>query len=248
MIPYARNPRKNDHVVDDIAAAIREFGFRVPILAKADGTIVDGHLRWKAAKKLGLSVVPVLLADDLTETQIKAFRLSVNKMADKPEWDYDLLKLELEDLQVDEFDLALTGFTEDELVELLTGSPDSEGLDDNYSRKIVAPIYEPKGDKPPVDSLFDDEKTRQLISAIDSAEDLPGDVAEFLRHAARRHTVFHFARIAEFYAHAPPHLQELMEDSALVIIDFQKAIENGFVHMTEQLGKIADFEEGCDEG
>lgn len=67
LIDYARNPRKNDHAVDRVAAAIKEFGFRVPIVAKSDGLIVDGHLRLKAAKKLGLETVPVLLADDLSQ-------------------------------------------------------------------------------------------------------------------------------------------------------------------------------------
>ena len=110
LIPYARNPRKNDHAVDQIAAAIREFGFRVPLLAKSDGTLVDGHLRLKAAQKLGLSEVPVLLADDMTDIQIKAFRLSVNRMAELAEWDNELLKLEVEEIKLEGFDLELTGF------------------------------------------------------------------------------------------------------------------------------------------
>ena len=118
LVFYARNPRKNDHAVDKVAAAIREFGFRVPICAKSDGTIVDGHLRLKAAKKLGLAEVPVVLADDMTEAQIKAFRLSVNKMAELAEWDTELLRLEFLDLEGDGFDLELTGFDADEIAEL----------------------------------------------------------------------------------------------------------------------------------
>jgi ParB-like chromosome segregation protein Spo0J len=118
LVFYARNPRKNDHAVDKVAAAIREFGFRVPICAKSDGTIVDGHLRLKAAKKLGISEVPVVLADDMTEAQIKAFRLSVNKMAELAEWDTELLRLEFLDLEGDGFDLELTGFDADEIAEL----------------------------------------------------------------------------------------------------------------------------------
>ena len=109
-IDYARNPRKNDHAVDKVAAAIREFGFRVPIVAKSDGLVVDGHLRLKAAKKLGLTEVPVILADDMSEAQIKAFRLSVNKVAELAEWDTDLLGLEIADLKEMGFDLELTGF------------------------------------------------------------------------------------------------------------------------------------------
>jgi DNA modification methylase len=110
LIPYARNPRKNDQGVDKAASWIKEFGFRVPILAKSDGTIVDGHLRLKAAKKLGITQIPVSLADDMTEVQIKAFRLSVNKMSELADWDDDLLKLELEELDNLQYDIDSLGF------------------------------------------------------------------------------------------------------------------------------------------
>jgi DNA modification methylase len=127
-IDYARNPRKNDHVVDKVAAAIKEFGFRVPIVAKSDGLVVDGHLRLKAAKKLGLTEVPVILADDMTDAQIKAFRLSVNKVAEFAEWDDELLKIEMGDLDSAGFDLTLTGFDLDEITGLL--AEPTEGLTD----------------------------------------------------------------------------------------------------------------------
>ena len=104
LVEYARNPRKNDHVVDALAAGIREFGFRVPIVAKSDGTIIDGHLRLKAAKKLKMKTVPVLLADDLSDTQVKAFRIAVNRLGEMADWDFDLLKLELSDLIDADFD------------------------------------------------------------------------------------------------------------------------------------------------
>jgi len=128
LIEYARNPRKNDHAVDRIAAAIKEYGFRVPVIAKSDGLVVDGHLRLKAAKKLGLEQIPVILADDLTEAQIKAFRLSVNKVAEYAEWDIDLLKVELGDLQGMDFDLSLTGFDPGEIENFLAEKTD--GLTD----------------------------------------------------------------------------------------------------------------------
>ena len=126
FVEYVRNPRKNDHVVDRIAAAIREFGFRVPMIVKSDGTIVDGHLRLKAAKKIGLTELPVVLADDLTPQQVKAFLLSVNKMAELAEWDEDMLRLNLRELGDMGFDLELTGFGLDEAGTLLLGE---EGLD-----------------------------------------------------------------------------------------------------------------------
>jgi DNA modification methylase len=128
-IDYIRNPRKNDHAVDKVAAAIREFGFRVPIVAKSDGLVVDGHLRLKAAKKLGLAEVPVILADDMSEAQIKAFRLSVNKVAELAEWDNELLGLEIMDLKDMGFDIDLIGFDADEINALFPEEP-TAGLTD----------------------------------------------------------------------------------------------------------------------
>lgn len=110
LTAYARNPRKNDAVVDKMKASIREFGFRIPIVATSDGTVVDGHLRLKASKELGLTEVPVIPADDLSEAQIKAFRLLANQSANWAEWDDDLLKLEFEELKDMDFNLELTGF------------------------------------------------------------------------------------------------------------------------------------------
>lgn len=129
LIPYVRNPRKNDQAVDRMCAAIREFGFRIPVVARSDGTVVDGHLRLKAAIRLGLPDVPVALADDLTEAQIKAFRLLANRSAAWAEWDDELLALELQDLRGIDYDLALTGFDAGELRSLLDDGP-ATGLTD----------------------------------------------------------------------------------------------------------------------
>ena len=119
LIEYIRNPRNNDAVVDKMVDCIKEYGFRIPIVAKSDGSVVDGHLRLKAARKLGLKEVPVVLADDLTEAQIKAFRLVANQSANWAEWDKDLLRLELLDLKGMDFDLNLTGFDLSEVDRLI---------------------------------------------------------------------------------------------------------------------------------
>ncbi len=115
--------------MDRVAAVILEFGFKVPIIAQSDGLVVDGHLRLKAALKLGLTEVPVVLADDLTDIQIKAFRLSVNKSAEWAEWDDDLLRLEFADLNLDGFDLSLTGFDDVDIDRYLAAAP-TAGLTD----------------------------------------------------------------------------------------------------------------------
>lgn len=112
LIAYAKNPRKNDHAVEQMVTAIKTFGFRVPIVAKSDGSIVDGHLRLKAAKKIGMKIVPVLIADDMTDEQIKIFRISVNRMAELAEWDDDLLAAELQEIEDMGADVTLTGLDE----------------------------------------------------------------------------------------------------------------------------------------
>ena len=146
LIPYARNPRKNDHAVEQMASAIRDFGFRIPIIAKSTGEICDGHLRYKAALRLGLEKVPVILADDLTETQIKAFRILANRSATWADWDEDLLRLELEELKLDDFDLALTGFDADELLEIMAGEETiTEGnTDEDAAPEVpITPVSKP---------------------------------------------------------------------------------------------------------
>lgn len=109
LIPYIRNPRKNDAAVERMVSAIKEFGFRIPVVAKSDGTVIDGHLRLKAARKMGLDEVPVVLADELSEAQVKAFRLLANASANWAEWDDELLALELQELAEMDFSLELTG-------------------------------------------------------------------------------------------------------------------------------------------
>ena len=156
LIDYARNPRKNDHAVDQVAAAIKEFGFRVPIIAKSDGLVVDGHLRLKAAKKLGLETVPVMLADDLTDAQIKAFRISVNRMADLAEWDNELLALELGELGELGFDLDLTGFGEGEIAAL---TPSVQPEQESSAKEIDADGFLLGHRCPRCGMEFDDEKT-----------------------------------------------------------------------------------------
>ena len=125
LIPYARNPRKNDDAVPKMAGLIKEFGFKVPVVIRSDGEVIDGHLRLKAARQLGMKQVPVVLADEWTPAQVKAFRLAVNRSAEWAEWDDELLKLELDDLKLEDFDLDLIGFED---VSLDDGG--AEGLTD----------------------------------------------------------------------------------------------------------------------
>ena len=117
--PYEQNPRINDAAVESVMASIREFGFRQPIVVDPDHVIIVGHTRFKAAQRLGLEKVPVHVAKDLTPAQIKAYRIADNQTATLAEWDYNLLPIELADLQGLEFDLNLLGFDADELAKIL---------------------------------------------------------------------------------------------------------------------------------
>ncbi len=129
---YARNPRKNDAAVDRMCSSIREFGFKIPVLARSDGTVVDGHLRLKAARKLGswpggdTTSIPVILCDEWTPAQVKAFRLMVNRSVTWADWDDELLALELQELNEADFDLSLTGFDPKEIDDLLLAPDDDD--------------------------------------------------------------------------------------------------------------------------
>lgn len=225
--PYEKNPRKNDMAVDAVANSIREFGFKVPVVIDGDGIIVAGHTRYKAAKKLGVDVVPCVVADDLSEDQIRAFRLADNKVGELAEWDIDLLNFELDNIDLDMSDFGFT-FGDDE-----------KSADNPYTAKIQIPQYEIQGEQPTLDELYDTEKADNLIAEIQlsNVSDLE---KEFLIEAAKRHTAFNYKSIAEYYAHANEEMQELMERSALVIIDFDDAIANGYIKLSKSLERLRE--------
>lgn len=106
--PYQNNPRKNDSAVDAVASSIKEFGFKVPIIIDRDGMIVAGHTRYKAAQKLKLKELPCVVADDLTDEQVKAFRIADNKVGELAEWDFGALDIELGDIT--DIDMERFGF------------------------------------------------------------------------------------------------------------------------------------------
>ena len=113
LIPYENNPRVNDEAVKYVANSIKEFGFKVPIIVDKNNEIVAGHTRYKASLELGLKEVPCIVADDLNEEQIKAFRLADNKVSEKAEWNLELLQEELEDLDIDMSDFGFDNDIED---------------------------------------------------------------------------------------------------------------------------------------
>ena len=131
--PYENNPRHNDNAVDAVANSIREFGFKVPIVVDSEGVIVAGHTRYKAAQKLGLQTVPCLVADDLNEEQINAFRLADNKVGELATWDLDTLKVELDN--IGEIDMGDFGFSFDD-DETAPADPPEAKINDEYCLQV----------------------------------------------------------------------------------------------------------------
>jgi len=119
IVPYARNPRKNQDI-DKVASSIKEYGFQQPLVLDKDNIIIVGHTRFSAAKKLGLKKIPCLIADKLTESQVKAYRIADNRVAEESKWDNELLNLELIELQKDNIDLENLGFESAELEKIFS--------------------------------------------------------------------------------------------------------------------------------
>jgi hypothetical protein len=258
--PYENNARTHSpEQVEQLTKSIKQFGFNNPILVQDDLTVVAGHGRLLAAKKLGLERVPVIKLKHLTKEQVKAYVLADNKLALNAGWDAEILRDELLGIQESgEVDMEAIGFSDSEMLSLISGAqtyvdpavaantlgpagqvaPDEERRDrPEYSKKIDTPVYSPKGDKPDISTLVDPNKTTDLLQKIALSNCTP-DEKHFLNLAAHRHNVFNYNLIAEYYCHATPEMQGLMEQSALVVIDFDKAIENGYVVLSERLQNI----------
>lgn len=219
------NPRTiRDANFDNLVQSIIEFPEMLEareIVVNTDYMILGGNMRYKAAKAAGVKEVPVKIVDWPEERQ-NEFIIKDNVSGG--DWDWEMLANQWEQDLLEHWGLEIEAPKED----------------NNYTRKIEAPIYKPTGPKPHVSNLYDDSKYVALVREIDDS-DLSDEDKEFLKLAASRHIVFDYANIAEYYANSDAAVQKVMENSALVIIDYQKAIENGFVKLTEDLaGEVVD--------
>lgn len=265
ITPWEQNPRLNEAAIEPVARSIHRFGFGAPVLIRREGMgLIAGHTRLLAMAWLDEKVltdkgtwrkrrpkdgsfrlvdapetgfVPARVLD-LSEQEAHALALADNRLGELAEWDDEKLASVLHDLADRGTGLDDLGWSADDLKGLL----EPAGEDTTYTSKIVPPIYTPKGERPAVTELFDRTKTERLLAEIDAAKNLPPEVDAFLRLAAERHTGFIFSNIAEFYCHADAATQRLFENSGLVIIDFGRALENGFVKLTKRLGELADLE------
>jgi hypothetical protein len=186
--------------------------------------ILAGHTRHKALKQLEWDEVEVCIVPGLTSEQKRKYRILDNKTNELAKWDFALLKKELDGLDFGGFDF---GFDTDT----------SEEDEKKYTSTVNVPQYEIQGEVPAVQVLYNDQKCQALIEEI-SGSDLTEEQKAFLKIAAYRHVVFDYTKIAEFYASTTPECQKLMERSALVIIDVDDAIANGYVTMSETIEKL----------
>lgn len=214
-------------------ASLAKFGIADPIIINTDNMIIGGHQRKKILETL-LDYDPDYQIDvrvpdrELGLDEARELNVRLNKNV--AEWDFDILANDF-DLE----DLVDWGFSEKEL-----GFPG-----DLYTSKIVSPHYEPSENKPDISELCDKVKADRLIAEINASESLTDKEKEFLTLAAYRHVVFNFKKIADYYSNSSAEIQRIMENSALVIIDYEKAIEQGFVDFTNAITDLyqEDYEE-----
>lgn len=238
---------------ESIEESISTTGFygRV-IVNRRTGYIVAGNHRYKVAQKLGMERIPVEWIDVDEDTELRIL-LADNRTGRLGADDPEALVSLLQELRDGEKSLQGTGYTAGDIETLVgilettseqTVLPEEEPLPPYHKRNTSSPVYEPKGEQPAVWELSNRQKTEALLTEIQE-HDLPEDVEQFLKVAAFRHTVFDYAKIAEYYCHAPAEVQRLMEKSALVVIDFESAIHNGFVELCKEIKAILHEKESA---
>lgn len=232
--PNPDNPRTiSERDFEKLKKSIKEFPKMMelrPIVIDEDGVILGGNMRYEAMKALGFETVPaswVKTAKELTEAQKREFVIKDN--SGFGDWDWEAIANEWDDLPLSDWGLEVPTFEDVSADE----QPDLE----KYTQKVDAPIYEPKGEKPALEDLYNETRTDELITKIEKAS-VSSELKFFLKKAAQRQRVFHYDKIAEFYSHLEKEEQELFEDAVLVIIDFDDAIANGYVRLSESIAEV----------
>lgn len=231
IVPYENNPRYNEMAVDAVKESIMQCNYISPIIVDENNVILAGHTRMKSLIDIGHKEIEVLKVTGLDEQQKTKYRLLDNKTGELAEWDFEKLADELLGVDFGEFDFEFEIGQDIESIE--------EQGEKTYTEKVDVPQYDIQGKDVGITDLFDDSKYQDLKFKIDNSN-LSEIEKEFLRLCATRHIVFKFANIAEFYAKQDTEMQEMMEESALVIIDYENAMKNGYVKLTEELEELQD--------
>lgn len=193
--------------------------------------IIGGNMRYRAAVDLGYSELPCkILPPDTSAEQLRAITIKDNVPYGEHDW--ELLANEWDSEELISWGLDLPEFDKNA----------EQEKDEIYTTKIESPIYEPKEEKPEEEDLYNLDKYNQLLEKIKKAK-ISASERLFLQLAATRHIEFNYRKIADYYAHSDKSVQELIEDSALVIIDYDKAVEDGFVRLFQDLEKLSDLDD-----
>lgn len=223
LTPDPANARKHSaRNLKAIASSLEKFGQVKPIVLHR-GVVIAGNGTLEAAKSLGWAEIStVSVPDEWDSDTASAYALADNRTAELAEWNDEILASQLVELQQNGWEISDMGFDAKEMEKLASESDGSK-----YTAAINIPQYEIVGDEPEISQLFDSSKAERFESEILKAN-LPKDVEDFLIKASYRHIVFNYRKIAEYYPHATPEVQGLIEESALVIIDAENAIRNAY--------------------
>ena len=240
--PYANNPRINKKAVEKVMKSIQAYGFKVPCVLDKNYLLITGHTRWEAAKRLKMKRIPCIIASDLNKAKADAFRIADNKVAEYSTWDMTKLKEELSKIQLEDIEFDDMGFDNDFSIDKLGLVDMPEGSDgdedeietEKYSTKTNIPQYEIQGLNIKLSDCIDKQKYLELLKEIENST-VSDAQKKFLKLAATRHIRFIYKNIAEYYASTNSEMQRLMEHSALVIIDIDDAIRNGYARLTKEV-------------
>jgi hypothetical protein len=217
---------------DALTGILEDVGWvQSVIVNKTTGFVIDGHARIEEALKLGDDTLVPFVEVELSEEEEQKILLTLDPVAAMAAADKTNLDSLMQSVSTDS----------EALQKMISDLADEHGLhaenESPYTHKVEAPIYEPKGPKPPLSALSDVDRYNQILMRI-AESDVDDEIKRFLIAAASRHIVFNYAAIAEYYAHADSAVQRLFEDSALVIIDFDAAIEKGYVLLSKKMMEI----------
>jgi ParB-like chromosome segregation protein Spo0J len=235
------NVRKHDERnIAAIKSSLARFGQQKPIVVDANGIVRAGNGTLFAAKELGWEWIECVQSE-LSGSEATAYAIADNRSAELAEWDIKSLESTLQALAAEDVSFRdAVGFDAAAMQELAVNAlqlDQETKYDSRYTAKLGQIVYEPTGPKPKLHEVFDDTKALALIAAIDQSS-LSEDEKHFLRAAAYRHVIINFENAAELYAHSSSDMQSLMEQSALVLIDFDTAAENGYVQFTDEMLRI----------
>ena len=237
LVQHPHNPRQGD--VGAILQSVEAHGLYAPVVVqRSTRHIIKGNHTAQAAKLDGVTEMPVVFVD-VDDDQALRILLADNQVGDQATNDTSILTDLLESLVRSDLGLEGTGFTGDDVDDLLAEFyKDSLGLVDSlYTKEVNIPQYAIVGECPDLEDLYDDNVAVALQERVANAQ-IPPDVQAFLRLASYRHDKFDYRKVAEYYAHALPEVQALIEDSALVIIDYDDAIAKGYVTFRDTINDL----------